>query len=84
MLTCEQMNDLLRKRQVSKLAADVEKTPGLIEYMATTTAEGVLVLRECVNPEAVAEWAQQLLERQKADMLAALERALDDVCGESR
>ena len=82
-MTCEQANEFLRKRQVSKLAADIEKIPGLVELVAAPTTEGDLVLRERINPDAVAEWAQQLLERQKADMFAALERALDDVCGES-
>lgn len=70
---CSQVADLLRRAALDQLQVDVRRH----EDMFLVYANGFEELAE-LNEAAIAEWAWNLLERQRAAITEAVMRALGD------
>ena len=72
-LDCSQVADLLRRTALDQLQVDVRRH----EDMFLVYANGFGELAE-LNEAAIAEWAWNLLERQRAAITEAVMRAFDE------
>lgn len=78
-LTCEEVQKQIKAHAVDLLEVEVNKREDMfLDGVSDYDNEGRRVDYKELNSYAIAEWAYHLLERQRAAMIEAVERALKD------